>query len=238
MSLIVLTNADLCSRIWSYQNGAPFIVRVFVSKWKKMQLPNTVSDYVCKIGDLPMLQRLLNCGYDLLTPKAMDWAAMQGHLHIVQYLHENHNSCTVDAIDQAAKNGHFELVAFLCNNRKEGCTSNGYLWAATHGYVHIVRLLSFHYPHQQWNYALAIERAAAQGHLDMVKWLLPLQSPLTIESILKIAVYHGHVSILELLLQSSVLPAKLDNTMKTMARYRGHTKVLNILEHCHTKLVV
>ncbi|OQR98375.1 hypothetical protein ACHHYP_08674 [Achlya hypogyna] len=234
MSIAVLTNADLCARVLAYQPGVPLIARTFLASWKTMALPHTAADYACKVGDLAMVRRLQSCDHGTLTPKAMDWAAMHGHLDIVQYLHATGHNGTVDAMDQAAKNGHIAVVSFLSANRREGCTSNGYLWAATQGHVEIIRLLSAKYPYQQWNGALAIERAAAQGHVAMVQWLLPRQSPLTLQSVLKIAVYHGHIAILQLLLRSCVLSPALDETMTTMALHRGHMNVVTLLEAHHT----
>ncbi|KDO31590.1 hypothetical protein SPRG_03519 [Saprolegnia parasitica CBS 223.65] len=201
--LVVLSNADLVERVLAYQPGVPLAARAFIAAWKQLGLPHTVSDYASKVGDVAMLRRLASCGHGALTPKAMDWAAMHGHIDAVRYLHETrHAACTVDALDQAAKNGHLGVVKYLCKERSEGCTSNGYLWAASHGHVDIIVVLSAHHPHQQWNGALAIERATAAGHVAMVQWLLPRQSPLTLQSVLKIAVYHGHVAILQLLLRS------------------------------------
>ncbi|KAE8990066.1 hypothetical protein PR003_g24627 [Phytophthora rubi] len=45
------------------------------------------------------------------TAAAMDGAAANGHMDVVQWLHHNRNEgCTMDAMDSAAGNGHLDMV--------------------------------------------------------------------------------------------------------------------------------
>lgn len=54
------------------------------------------------------------------TTEAMDVAAGNNYLDIVQWLHANHTQgCTTEAMDQAAANGHFEMVQSLRANRPQ-----------------------------------------------------------------------------------------------------------------------
>jgi|SRR5215217_1642274 len=50
-----------------------------------------------------------------------DWAAYNGHLEVVKWLHENRTEgwCTKDAMDCAARGGHLEIVKWLHENRAE-----------------------------------------------------------------------------------------------------------------------
>jgi hypothetical protein len=44
----------------------------------------------------------------------MDYAASNGYLEVVKWLHENRKEgCTAKAFEDATKNGHLEVVAFL-----------------------------------------------------------------------------------------------------------------------------
>jgi hypothetical protein len=44
----------------------------------------------------------------------MNFASEKGHLHIVEWLHENRNEgCTTKAMDKAALNGHYDIIVFL-----------------------------------------------------------------------------------------------------------------------------
>ncbi|GLE09006.1 hypothetical protein PINS_up020481 [Pythium insidiosum] len=57
------------------------------------------------------------------TTKAMDQAAANGHLAVVEYLHANRmEGCTTAAMDYAALRNHLDIVRFLHANRSEGCT--------------------------------------------------------------------------------------------------------------------
>lgn len=57
------------------------------------------------------------------TTLAMDWAAANGHLHVIHYLHEHRTEgCTKAAMDMAANFGHWDIVAFLADHRSEGCS--------------------------------------------------------------------------------------------------------------------
>lgn len=73
---------------------------------------------------------------------AMDGAAANGYLHVVQWLHHNRTEgCTTNAMDIAAQNGHLNVVQWLHANRTEGCTTNTVDFAATNGWLEVVEWL-------------------------------------------------------------------------------------------------
>jgi ankyrin repeat protein len=50
----------------------------------------------------------------------MNYAAMNGHLDVVRWLHEKiSEGCTTRAMDYAARNGHIEVVKWLRDNVKK-----------------------------------------------------------------------------------------------------------------------
>ena len=70
----------------------------------------------------------------------MDWATYYGHLHVIQWLHENREEgCTHWAMDWAASKGHLHVVQWLHKNRQEGCTTNAMDLAAENGHLHVVQ---------------------------------------------------------------------------------------------------
>ena len=75
-------------------------------------------------GCLNILDILERRGLRNSSSKTMDYAAMNGHLNVVQWLHENRKSqvegCSTDAMDGAAMNGHLEVVKWLRANLREG----------------------------------------------------------------------------------------------------------------------
>ena len=78
-----------------------------------------------------------------MTHTAMDFAAGNDHLDVVQWLHLHRpdEGCTIDAMDYAAGNGHLDVVKWLHLNREEGCTTNAMNWAAMNGHFEIVKWL-------------------------------------------------------------------------------------------------
>ena len=76
------------------------------------------------------------------TKEAMNFAAMNGHLDVVKWLHENRKEgCTINAMDWGAKFGHLDIVIWLHDNRTEGCTTNAMDWAGGYGHLEVVKWL-------------------------------------------------------------------------------------------------
>ena len=73
----------------------------------------------------------------------MDKAAGNGHLHVVEWLHDNREEgCTVHAMNRAAFYGHLLMVKWLHENRTEGST--GYIlkiWATRNCQSRVVKWL-------------------------------------------------------------------------------------------------
>ncbi|AJF97322.1 ankyrin repeat protein [Pandoravirus inopinatum] len=79
------------------------------------------------------------------TTHEMDWAASNGHLKIVEFLHWNRTEgCTTSAMDGAAEDGHIEIVEFLYQNRTEGCTPRALWRAIDRGHADVVAFLLDH----------------------------------------------------------------------------------------------
>jgi len=56
---------------------------------------------------------------------AMDYAARNGHLDVIKWLHINRSEgCTKYAMAMAAEHGHLDVLKWLHLNRSEGCTKN------------------------------------------------------------------------------------------------------------------
>jgi len=135
-----------------------------------------------------VLQTYKGCGFDALN-KGQDWlfscedfyplkdpektwnaCAVNGHLEIVKFLHENRTEgCTKWAMNQAAENGHLEVVKFLHENRTEGCTKWAMNEAAENGHLEIVKFL--HENRTEGCTEWAMNKAAKNGHLEVVKFL-------------------------------------------------------------------
>ncbi len=78
----------------------------------------------------------------LMTKWTMDWAACNGHLEVVKWLHVNSTEgCTAHAMDWAAACGHLEVVKWLHLNRSEGCTHWAMIWAVANDRLDVAQWL-------------------------------------------------------------------------------------------------
>eukprot|EP00122_Pirum_gemmata_P011893 Pgem_evm1s11031 len=75
------------------------------------------------------------------TTEAIDNAAGNGHLAVVQYLTNKQKSCTGEALAKAAKTGHLDVVKYLVAHRTEGITREGVNATIANGLVDVVMYL-------------------------------------------------------------------------------------------------
>ncbi|RHY60474.1 hypothetical protein DYB30_003024 [Aphanomyces astaci] len=128
-------------------------------------------DGAARNGHLAMVQYLHHKRHDGCTTGAMDWAAGYGHLEVVQWLHANRREgCTTSAMDMASAKGHLEVVQWLHEHRSEGCTTSAMDDAAANGHLEIVQWLDKHRREGATEWALTW--AAERGHLEVVTFLV------------------------------------------------------------------
>ncbi|OWZ04601.1 hypothetical protein PHMEG_00023469 [Phytophthora megakarya] len=66
------------------------------------------------------------------TIAAMNGAAANGHLSVVEWLHDSiRQAYTTEAMDGAARNGHLDVVRWLHENCTEDCSEKAILRAAS-----------------------------------------------------------------------------------------------------------
>ncbi|EQC32462.1 hypothetical protein SDRG_09789 [Saprolegnia diclina VS20] len=116
-------------------------------------------------------------------PQLLGHVANRGFLPLVQALHERGFSCSTYAMDAAATNGHLGVVQFLHNHRTEGCTVKALKGAILEGHLDVARFLIEHrtegappnYLHSlgtfDWTVS-AVDNAVADGNLPVVQFLL------------------------------------------------------------------
>ncbi|ETL79603.1 hypothetical protein L917_19803 [Phytophthora nicotianae] len=101
---------------------------------------------------------------DLVPTTAMDAAAKNGHLAVLQFL---------DSIDTSSRNKQKKRGGKLSHNRQVGryprCTSFAMDAAAACGHLHVVKWLHSH--RLEGCTTLAMDRAAGNGHFEVVQWL-------------------------------------------------------------------
>ncbi|KAF0720834.1 Aste57867_29 [Aphanomyces stellatus] len=158
-----------------------------------MSLRLYLVDAMASDGNLEIVALLLQHRASHSTA-AIDNAATNGHLDMVQYLHAQRESkCTTQAMDGAAANGHLEVVQFQHDHRTEGCTTNAEDAASLYGHDAIVRFLLA--KRNEGGGVKATNGYLARGDINMVK-LLAL-GKCTSGSV-NVAAAHGHLAIVNI----------------------------------------
>jgi len=151
-----------------------------------------------KNGHLPVVQFLHECGCEGWTTDAMNGASQNGHLNVVQFLHHHRpEGCTTFAMNAAAEHGHLDVVRFLHEHRTEGCTSFAMNSAAKNGHLDIVRFLHEH--RTEGCTTNAMTSAAFSGHLDVVQFLHTHRTEGCTAEAMDGAALYGHFEIVKFL---------------------------------------
>ncbi|KAE9087779.1 hypothetical protein PF007_g20243 [Phytophthora fragariae] len=130
------------------------------------------------------------------TKRAMNGAAANGHLAVVEWLDQNRtDGCTVEAMDSAAAGGHLEVVKWLHEHRSEGCSTAAIDGAAAKGHLEVVQWL--HENTRAGCTTSAMDQAAAGGHLNVVKWLHEHRTEGCTTSAMDLAAMYGHLNVVK-----------------------------------------
>jgi hypothetical protein len=198
-------------------------------------------------------------GVVMPTEAAMDRAAANGHLSVLEFLHSASSvRCTAAAIIGAAARGHEDVVRWLLGHAAAEClsfdtTENAVKAAAKNGRTAIIRLLYDHLvdsptlPRDAGKSTTALRAAfvvaAANGHLDTVKWLyriIPVdrEFPIPLIKAFDVAIRGCHLRIVRWIqriadphLQLHVRRSSLDVGMVAAARLADFTMLEWIREH-------
>ncbi|OQR88460.1 regulator of chromosome condensation (RCC1), partial [Thraustotheca clavata] len=136
---------------------------------------------------------------------AVDLAASNGHINIVQILHQH--PTTTEAMDKAASNGHLQMVKFLHTHRSEGCSLNGLTATARNNHFEILIYLINNkcYNGEINNKALSIA-SAGNNNVEILSYCLDLWqnelTPETKELLMYNAALHGSINNIKWLHES------------------------------------
>uniref|UniRef100_H3HBW0 Uncharacterized protein n=1 Tax=Phytophthora ramorum TaxID=164328 RepID=H3HBW0_PHYRM len=175
----------------------------------------------------------------LATPKqpqdsgnslVMDFAACNGHLDILTWLHntEQLSGCSTRAMDDAAKNGHLPIVQWLSQHRSEGCTTKAMDYAASSGHLPVVQWLHQH--RTEGCTTRAMDLAAQNGQLHVLQWLNDNRSEGCTSSAVNYAATEGYLHIVRWLCEAR--KEECSSTAMVNAARGGHLYILEYLgEH-------
>lgn len=144
--------------------------------WNHEDLRHHIQSFLGDNGDLAVkkgfLWVLIHRPGIKCSENIMDYAAANGYLHIVRWLHEKRDVvCSVWAMNWAAENGHLHVVKWLHENRREGCTVYALIWAAANGHLHVMKFLYGIMKFNDQSLARAKTLAIRNGHISIAEWL-------------------------------------------------------------------
>lgn len=132
--------------------------------------------FAAEKGFVPVLKYLQEKTNPGCTSESISWAANNGHLDAVMYLHENCKQCSAyyqmvgpNAIDMASKNGHLPIVEYL-TQKKYPCTTAAMDNAAEKGHLHILKFLRKH--RKEGCTFIALKMALEKKRDEIVEWLI------------------------------------------------------------------
>lgn len=146
-----------------------------------------------------------------LTPHLIDAAAANGHLAMVQWLHDRQTFPAIgrwlrkksNAMDNAATNGHLDVLKWLHKHHYKGCSKD------------------------------AMDNAAANGHLEVVKWLHVNRAEGCTIKAMNLAAKHGHLKVLQWLHANR--SEGCDRFAMVDAAKQGHERVVWFLYTCRNE---
>ncbi|EFA76650.1 hypothetical protein PPL_09955 [Heterostelium album PN500] len=209
------------------QRSAPNLLEYF-SENHPSTITTKVLDTLAKQGDFTLLKKLIGRHTKVeCSTLAIDQAAMNGKLTIVQWLTENSKSgCSTDALDYAAERGHLNIVEYLHHNRVEGCTKRALNLAATNGHLEVVKFL--HYNRSEGCTTAAADGASQNGHLETLRFLLDNRSEGYSNQILDKTAKRGSIETLKFLGERTTDLKVHSNTLSNCSNF-GYLEVIQHL---------
>ena len=242
--LEILTMLNRHTPFWAHDyhaQAAASLGYFHIVKWYYGNIPKRPNsgmetmDAAAGNGHLDIVEWLHENDDDGCTHDAMDLAASNGFLNVVEWLHNNrHEGSSQSGMDKAAENGHFGIVKFLHENRTEGCTPAAMDGAAGNGHLDIVKYL--HTNRTEGCTRMAMDRAACNGHLEVVEWLRENRNEGYYPQTLSGVVINGHTRVLKWFLKNTKCRVSKDALI--LARMRGFEEIVNLWEQSQKKIPI
>eukprot|EP00644_Phytophthora_capsici_P009181 jgi/Phyca11/541441/estExt2_Genewise1Plus.C_PHYCAscaffold_60788 len=150
------------------------------------------------VPDVEALPHIVEAVNDLLRPATID-SAVYNDLQRVVKVHGDSRAWTVKAMDGAAANGRLDIMQWLHDTRTEGCSAQACIQASKHGYLDVVKWLHEFYP-TVIEPVEAMTVAAKSGHAEIVRFLRSNVAMDDAVPALQDAAVNGHVEVVDALL--------------------------------------
>lgn len=152
-------------------------------------------DYAVINKHLHVLEWLLKNTNEVCTTICDNFAYERGDLELLKQLHECGVEFDKSVMDGEAASGNLHVIQWLHENRKEGCTKGAMDRASTNGYLHVVQWL--HENRKEGCTTMAMNYAAAHGHLHVVQWLHERRNEGCTQRAIDWAAASGHLEVVK-----------------------------------------
>lgn len=223
------------NNLYNYRDGYAAIKQDYLTLIKEnnnLVFPLNSIDFAAMNGRLDIIKYLHINNLSECTIGAMDFAAAYGHFEVVRWLHYNRTEgCSTTAMDIAAALGYLPIVEFLHNNRNEGCTTYAMEAAAREGHLEIVIFLYYNVHTLRLSVNKALNNAAKKGHLEIVKFLYHVRiSKSYMYKLLNQAIYDDDFKTAEYI-NNNIKEFSQEERTISLARKNSHMEIVMFLEN-------
>ncbi|EGZ08378.1 ankyrin repeat-containing protein [Phytophthora sojae] len=165
------------------------------------RVPSNAVATAAKNGHLTVLQWLFDHhDHVYWGGDEMYCAVAHNHLEVAKFLHERTAPPPDDMflIDEAARHGDLEMMQWLHSERGDQLTYEGVMRAVDHGLLDAVKWMRNTFPGSVVLKDVRMDNAAANGHLEMVKWLNDQHAWCTKQAMNR-AAGNGHLEVVKFL---------------------------------------
>lgn len=139
----------------------------FECRKQEWDLGDTLRE-ACTCGKLSIVEYLVSNGIKPVSNE-LDFAAYNGRLDVVKYLHRLNVNATDQAMDCSMSATHYRVAKFLYINRKEGYTEKGIACVIGNGGLEFLSWLHNNAKDNEEGFVL--NYAKVNGHTEVVKYL-------------------------------------------------------------------
>ncbi|KAG1702225.1 hypothetical protein DVH05_010015 [Phytophthora capsici] len=212
------------------QLGYLEVVQWLIRRFPEGQVSTNAVAAAARNGHLKVLQWLFNHhDHVYWGGDEMYFAVANNHLEVAKFLHK-YTAPPPDEmflIDEAARHGDIDMMQWLHSERGDQLTYEGVMRAVNHGFLNAVKWMKDNYTESVATKDLRMDQAAANGHLEMIKWLHEEHAWCTMQA-MNYAASNGHLEVVKFLHKNRTEGCNTD--AMDLAAGNGH---LNVVEWLH-----